>query len=326
MPHEQTSNFKNDGFKNFTPDRPPHGVEWMRAHPYAFAVYGIVVALVVGALVVVRQDTTPEGEITTWSGTNTGALDTAYYEPPQTTIYASTSTQQPSMIEDLSRNDQSFVIPAPIPGPKEPEDSLFDIGEFLLRFNPGATPRAPSSNTQSAAELIKEAYSYIPSSLISVKTTQDSRTEAQQSLFKYGNAIGDHIQTFEDQYPNAVAILKDQYEDRGNPVKVSALERYAKSMADVGNNFLTADAVPTEVTSVHNALAKSYITIGINLALVAKTISDADFLYAIEVYNKSVEAYTKNFITMATLFSVFEIRFGSVDSGRVFSFTPAGVW
>ncbi len=319
MPHD-FPNFKNEGFGNFKPHQPPHGVEWMREHPYAFLTYGIIIALLIGVVFFIRRDTAPQTHITAWSGVP-ATPDAGDYNPPAPPP-PPPATTTPTILEDLSRNDKPFDIPYAAPEAPLAPSTGFDLNEFIQRLRPNTSSAGTSTDSTSAIDLIKEAYSYIPSGLINT-VSAPTMTTLQKEIFNYGNEIGARILSFEDRYPNAIAILKDQATDRGNAQKAAALTLYAEGMSGVGYQMLALNDVPKEVAPSNQSLAKSYIKIGENLALVAKSISEADFLHAIEVYNKSVEAHTNEFVAMATLFGAYDVHFGNADSGRVFTFTQA---
>ncbi len=320
------SNLKNDGFGSFTERTSPRGVEWMRRHPLWFAVGALLTVLAIVTLTILQgRNEVSTGTITAWGNANPVAPDSTQYESPIRAAGIGRVGELPD-VSDATPGDAPIIIPTFIPASSTPtQNDTFNLEEFLRRFNASAPPStAPTNGTKDAIDLIREAYSYVPSGLVGVKTVQGMRTETQEAIYTYGNEIGALIQVFEEKYPDTVAILDNQAKDRANPSKVAALEDFAAAMAGVGRDFLAMKTVPSVVGASHEALARSYITIGTNLALVAKTRSDADFLYAIEVYNKSVEAFTKEFVAMAALFGAYEVHFGSSDAGRVFTFTAVG--
>ena len=168
------------------------------------------------------------------------------------------------------------------------------------------------------------AYTFIPSGIVSTTTSTSERTDLQQELYNYGNDIGSSIESFEQQHSNMVQILKNQAEDRSDTEKAEAVVRLANAFRDLGNTLSGIENVPSQMAGIHTSLAESYVAIGKNLALVPKAQRDSDFIRAIETYNASADTFTKNYIALASLFGAYGVAFSSSDAGRVFTFTPMG--
>src|SRR3989344_3086230 len=292
-------------------------MKWLRAHPYLTALIGAALLIVTGAYIVAnRSAVEPESGVRVWGGTGVNFFGSAsdagnnipsnreglYSEilsgPPF--YYGSTNTQIPSQIESV--ND-------------------FDFNEFLamLSSSGGASTNTKPNGEGSAGD----PYSFIPSGLISISAHTKERTPSEQALFNYGNEVGSYIESHERTYRNAPQILKDQFEDRDNPTKNAVLLELAESLAGVGTSLERIGEVPSPVTSINARLATSYQEMGEMLAKVPDAKGDQEMIDAMLAYNAKVEAFTKNFVALATLFSAYGVEFTPEDPGSVFTFTQA---
>ncbi len=113
-------------------------------------------------------------------------------------------------------------------------------------------------------------------------------------------------------------------EDRTNPEKAAAVVAIGHGLEEMGNSVAAMETVPSAVASAHEALAKSYIEIGKNLALIPRAERDSDFIKAIQTYNASADTFTKNYIQLVSLFGAHGVTFTSSDAGRVFMFNATG--
>jgi hypothetical protein len=168
------------------------------------------------------------------------------------------------------------------------------------------------------------AYSFIPGGLISTSAPQGNYSPLQQALYEYGNGAGSAIRSFEQTLASAPQIMKDQFEDRGDPAKSAALSGLADGLSGVGEKLAQMEDVPAQIATAHEKLAASYQEMGQKLALVAQTHGDEDFLDAVIAYNATVETYVRNYVELATLFSAYGVVFSSEDQGGVFVFTNTG--
>ena len=193
---------------------------------------------------------------------------------------------------------------------------------MLAQENGTTTVAQDSSVTNSA-------YAFIPTGLVSIETPK-KRTALQNSLYQYGNDVGSYIQSFEQENPNESQVLWDQAQDRTDAGKAAALTQLAQSLSSLGTTLAQMDGpdqseVPSQLVSAHDALAKSYQDLGTKLALVPKTQSDADFVAAVNAYDVSAQAFTKNYVNMANLFVAYGVTFASGDPGSVFTFTQTAL-
>ena len=297
-------------------------MQWIRIHPYASALCVAGIMVVVGIFIVQWRTAVPVTNTSTWSG--------AGFEIPDPTSYGPIQNTGTSKEEDIIRQAQSgspytYIPPALVSnsGTGTETSGPFDINDFIAMLLRDSSYKP--AKTIDDSSLLADAYSFIPNGLISTTTPQKTLTNTQQTLYSYGNDIGSYIQSFEEQYLGAAAtILKDQAEDRTDPQKAAAVEDLARAMQELGQTLLSIENVPPEIASAHAALAKSYIAIGTNLALVPKAKSDDDFLKAIETYNASADTFTSNYVSMTTFLGAHAVTFNPRDAGSVFTFTQAG--
>lgn len=295
-------------------------MEWIRSHPYASAI-GAAVLLLAGMFLVVRTSTTPAARTVETFGSARGAFG-PFYGPAQQT--------SPNSEDDIAQNVLSgppyTYIPPSIPTTTGANTGATDPLDFKTFIRTLSQDTAPTSGTSSDHSSPADTYLWLPRDLMSTTTTQrPTRSPSLQAVYEYGNEVGAYVQSFDDQHPTAVNILKDQAEDRADPQKVAAVEALARAMREVGRSLLAMDAVPAGMASAHEALAQSYIAIGTDLALVTKAQADPDFIRAMETYNGSVDTFIKNYVALATLFGAYGVNFGAGDAGSVFTFTAASL-
>ena len=295
-------------------------MEWLRAHPYISALSAAAIIFLVGIYIVQRQVAGPiHSGTSTWEGATSPFLNPTGYA----TIHSAPGTPQTQ--ENIMQNVTSgppYTYTPPTTPPTDTNtnsDDSFDFDAFIKTLSSGQN-RTTAGTKQ--AEIDTPAYSFIPSKLMSATSAPDRRTDMEQKLYDYGNEVGSFIQSFEDQHPGVAQILKNQVEDRNDASKAAAVVAIADALKSVGNNLTIIDNVPSQMAVVHVRVAKSYIAIGTNLALVPQAQNDADFLKAIETYNAHADTFVKNYVALAELFGAYGIVFASIDAGSVFTFTP----
>jgi len=294
---------------------------WLRLHPYLFAI-GVAGALVViGALVVVnRSPETLSPSTLTWQG-----------GVPLSVYQSGTSTQSsltPEQIaeEVIEGQSGSFALPSLSPATSSPDTSNSGSINYvtLLAQLSASSSAKTSSGTSSSSSILSQAYQFIPQGLIATSLQPKKMTASQQELYLYGNVVGGEIQSFETLHTNQAQILKDQAEDRTNPVKAAALVNLGQDLASIGVFMQGMQDVPTSVGALHSALVQSYEDIGAKLQLIAKTQTDATFVQAVENYDTSVNTFIHNYATLAEYFSAQGVVFSSQDPGNVFTFSETG--
>ncbi len=296
-------------------------MEWIRAHPYSSAICAIVL-LLFGIFIIVRKNAAPAtGAINAWSGVGSGFFDpTSRPATPQTI-----SANGASIVQQGQGGPPYRYIPPPTLNAASASTTLpglSDFGALIQALTQNLTPKTPAPKDDPDAI---DAYAFIPSGLVNITAQQPVRTQVQQAVYEYGNEVGSYIQSYEDRNTAAINILEDHFEDRANPQKAAAVEQLANAIKGVGESLLSMKNVPPEMSSAHTALAKSYVKVGTNLALVTKAPLDADFLRAIGVYNASADAFITNFVSIATLFGAHSVNFGPTDTGSVFTFTATNL-
>lgn len=290
-------------------------MQWLRSHPYAATSALIGLILIAGAIFIESRLGIAPGELSVWGSNGAPLLNPTSYAPikpvaqntePQTSV---TSDAPPAYIPPSQNTDA---------GVQATDEMDFEI--FLQSLiTPSKTPPAATSSDTGIA------YSFIPQGLISVNVPQKSRTPEQQKLFDYGNDAGSYIQTYEDSNRNAPVALRDQAEDRQNPAKIQAVKLVASGLRTVGESLLGMENVPESVATQHKALAESYVDVGRKLAQIPDVIqSDAAFITSIEAYNAAADTWVKNYISLATIFSVSGVTFTEIDPGSVFTFSRGG--
>lgn len=281
-------------------------------HPYVAALGGAALVVVLGAYIVTSRASvgTQMSPPQTWSGAGADFSDPIGAAPQQT------ASNEDSLYTQV-RSGAPFQYIAPPVQTDTPEGSDdFDLEGLLASISRPKGGVSTGSDTS-----LYDAYSFIPGGLISTSTHTAERTSIQGAMYEYGNDAGSYIQSYDELYRNAPQILKDQFEDRQNESKNARLAGLGNAMIGVGTSLQNIDPVPTPLQPANTRLGKSYVEMGTSLKAVAVAKSDQAVLDAILAYNASVEAFTKNYVALATLFSAYGVSFKSDEAGSVFMFT-----
>src|SRR3989344_2595766 len=292
-------------------------MSWLRSHSYMVAIIGTVVLLIMGAIIVgKRAAVAPEpSSLRAWGGVGVDFLDTSSRAPSEA------SPNQEDLYTEVRSGPPFYYAPsAQIPQTQPGDVKDLDLDELLAMLSHSPQGAAPKDGAS-----VVDAYSFIPTGLLSTSTTQTSRTPTQLALYNYGNEAASNIQSYEDLYRNAPQIMKNQFENRQNPEKTAALLGLANGLAGVGNALLAMEEVPSQVLSAHEKLGVSYQEMGERLSRIPAAKYDQDLIDTILAYNSTAETYTKNYIALATLFSAYGVTFGSDDPGSVFTFTQGSL-
>ena len=288
-------------------------MDWLREHPYASVTTMVAIVLLVGAYIVKERTTVSPDSISTvaWGGGG------GFLQPT-----AGIQNQGISEPPDLYRRVQSS---APFWYPALPTNTSGEIGDVdtfdLDAFIDLISPKKTGVGTDTGSSLLSDAYSFIPRGLIATSTPTTERTPTQNVLYAYGNEAGSYIQVFEERNRDMTRVLKDQFEDRQDAPKKAAFLGLADSLAGVGDVLLTIEDVPELAKNANSKLAESYRTIGAKLARVPDAQTDTEIIEAMLAYNASVEEFIKNYVTLATLFSLSGVTFRGDEPGSVFMFT-----
>ncbi len=296
-------------------------MDWFRTHPYVSALGAAGVLVLLGAFIVVSGASQPAGTRTSaWEGEAAPLLNPTSHGPI-------TSATQNANVMGQTQDSPPYTYIAPnfsnTISPDGEEESTYDFDAFIAKLTKQANPKGQAAANEEDSLL--SAYAYIPRGLISTSTPNATRSVLQQELYDYGNDIGSTIESFEQQHSDTPQILKGQVEDRTDSGKAAAVVRIGRDFEEMGKTFAAMETVPSSLASAHNALAKSYIEIGTNLALIPGAQRDADFIKAIQTYNASADTLAKNYIQMVSLFGAHGVAFSANDAGKVFTFTPTGL-
>lgn len=288
--------------------------------PYMYAL-GVAAVLVVGGLWIVthRSTVATSTDTSTWTSGRPQLINTAstYAQSASSNIQTN-----PSQSQGTNVNIPEIIAASSSMTPIFTSDDSFDYNNFIAMLSHpsvSSVDTRSTSNTQAA-----NAYAMVPEGLISTTTPQTHRTAEQQALYDYGNEIGTIIMTYEHNHGNQAAVLTDSLQDRYNPDKIKAVEDVAHDLSSVGDQLLEVTDVPPEMSTLHDALAKSYQTMGQKLLIVPHSPKDDDLLAAINVYNASADVFITKFVAMANAFKAYNVTFSPDDQGSVFTFSPVG--
>ena len=290
-------------------------MEWIRMHPYVSALVAVGILFLVGAYIVKeRTAVAPNPSSTIAWGGGGGFLQ------PTTGAQYQGGPEEP----DLYRRVQSgppFWFPASSPNTSEEETqstNTFDIEALISLISP---KDSGSQTDTSGSSLFSDAYSFLPRGLIATSTPGKEYTPAQEALRAYGNEAGSYIQSFEERNRDMARVLKDQFEDRENPLKNAALVGLADGLAGVGDSLLSIEIVPEQAASANAKLAASYRAMGAKLRLIPDANTEEARIQAMLAYNATVEEFIKSYTALATLFSLSEVTFRTDEPGTVFMFS-----
>lgn len=288
-------------------------MEYLRSRPFAIALVCAGVLIIIGTIIVLDRINGPESSapVRAWGGSGG---------------YLLSPTGQASAPMGGSREDNIFAQvqsgppfhygPVPATSAVANEDEL-NLDSLLSLLSSAGNPTSEPLSEETSLD----AYAFIPSGLISSGSKAEPRTPIQQDLYNYGNEVGSTIQSFESLFRNSPQILKDQFEDRQNAAKNEALLSLAQGLAGVGISLERMENVPEPVRTAHGKVAASYRALGEKLAEVPKARTEQAILDAMLSYNTSVEAYIKNYVSLATIISAYDVKFAPEDPGSVFVFT-----
>lgn len=289
------------------------------SHPYRLALSGSAVLLLVAGIVFVNKNgVAPTALTKTWVSGAFSLNPTGYGAPR--TEGMSDEERARLILEEQLRQAGSFTYGAPstAQGATKGEEESFDFAEFIASISGGGQGSATAIAPEQA--LFQNLYTFIPRGLIAIESPP-VRTELQEELYAYGNRFGSEVRGFEDSHMNGIQILKDQAEDRASVEKADAAIRYANDLARLGKDLEELAGVPARAALFHKKLAASYVETGTKLALIPKTKTDAEFLAAIETYNRSMDTFTNNYVALVQFFIAQGVSFSPNDPGSIFSFT-----
>ena len=288
---------------------------WVHRHVYLSTSIAIFALLVFGTYIIsgrtVNTQNAPSG---TWGG-----IASVFSAPPsQKLTPAEEAAARPTTSQPVV-----FFTPFEQKNTQGTDGNAVDSTDAYSLLLAELSKQQPAGGQSGGTQGTPDAYSFIPKGLISITSEQKTRTPVQQDLYEYGNQIGGTIRTFDGLHTNTPQILKDQAEDRTNPLKADALNRLGADMQDLGDQLKQMDPLPPGVATIHKAYAEAYISLGKNLILIASAKTDDDFVKAIGSFNDSSDAVTKQFLGLVTLFSANSVSFSGSDPGSIFMFNQS---
>ncbi len=283
---------------------------WIQRHPYAAVAIGIGGILILGGTIVLqRMSVAPTPQSGSWGGAGGAFFGTVrnatlLHTSPNTTSSGGTDNYAVIPIYDTSSGGEGVTVP----------EGLAELLALIVRTDDTGTT---STETPSA-------YSFIPQGLVSAEKPAKPRTQAQDRLHSYGNAVGTLVKPFEDNARINAQTLKNHTEDRNNPEKADQLNALALNLAQLGVDILATTGVPESAAAAHKEYGTAYRMLGTRLAAITKTQTDEEFLNAIVSYNTAAEELTKKFLLLIAIFNTNEITFSSSEPGSIFMFSASG--
>ncbi|PIR82871.1 hypothetical protein COU20_00020 [Candidatus Kaiserbacteria bacterium CG10_big_fil_rev_8_21_14_0_10_59_10] len=285
------------------------------AHARTALLLGAGVLLIAGGFVVGERapERGGEGALRAW-GSSSAFIDPSAYAPlPQ---YAET----PSVLNTQTTPRFLPLAPRAALGDGAP---LSDELGAILRALTRARPTAPAALEATTTSL---SYEFIPQGLIALPGSDRARSPREQALYEYGNEVGSYIQEYETRHPNVARVLRDQLEDRQSASKGAAVREVGIDLGAIGEKMGRMEQVPSDVRSLHAALAEGYRDIGERLRGVPDAQGDAALLQAIEAYNAAADSFAGDFVALAEYLALSGVIFSHTDPGSAFTFSAGGAF
>lgn len=295
-------------------------MDWLRAHPYLDAALVAGSLLVMGALIVRTQLGAPITMVpteATW-----GSEHRIYTEGVSTggaTLLPDAQTGPTTRAESLGYIPlltENAIGTGPID-----ESSTFDFGSLIAALSGPSQARSTTPAEVSPGL----SYSFIPGGLIATTTLAKPRTTLQDTLYLYGNQVGDAIISFEASHPNQPAILKNHVEQPNDPEARAALKKLGDDLARLGDTLGALGEIPEQAAAAHRGVVGSYRNIGTKLAAVSMAEGNDALFDAIVTYNAAAEDFAKKFVSLALVFQSYSVTFSPGDGGSVFVFPSGGL-
>jgi hypothetical protein len=291
----------------------PNSMDPLLRHRYVAALTAAGMLFVIGTIVVVnRAGITPADN--SMAGVN---INGVIHDPGNAMAVQNTpSSGSLSPITLPYTNVYSGVSSEPQDAQASNSDA-FDWDSFIYSLSKPATQTQNTNQTPTP-----DAYSFIPSGLITLDKPQSTYTmsASQKALYGWGNDIGSIVKSYEDNHPNQPQILTDHMQDRYNPQKIAAMKALGADLQAVGNSIDSLSPVPPQMQNAAPTLANAYREIGRNLAAIPEAKGDSATVEAILTYNKSAEAFVGKFVAVVLIFQANDVKFGQNEPGSVFMF------
>lgn len=298
---------------------------WLRTHPFALLFAGAGLVLLIMFISIQGTSTPPTrgGPVVAIGGGNTLENPGISERYPSIDAPSSNPERQPSAVNPIiPLSPQSTTSPrTPAPTLAQTQTAGEDGQEIdLSMFFSNETPLPASQpDTGLADQLLKEAYSLVPSTFWPVAKPA-VRTPEQKTLYVYGNRAGLAVLSFQNAHANMATVLTGWFEDRSNETYKGASIDIAEDMIALGDTLSTLGGVPASAAAANENLAASYRDAGGKLLEVITSGGSEDALVAsMQTYNSSVEDFTRNYISLVDLFSKNGVIFSASDTGSAFS-------
>ena len=298
----------------------------IRTYPYSllFVVAGIVL---ISLVLFARDHSTPAGG---YGPTIAVSTNGTLIDPGISSVNPLTNAPPPLQIGQPS-TDSTPYVPIII-GQTGPAQTLSTPANEHNPPSVAAPTHTPASPPPSESDqLLNYVYSLIPSGT-ATPVALKPRTPTQQALFAYGNEAGQIVLAFDDAHIDMAQVLTDWFADRGSAASNVAsnatefdsagAQAIAHDMQTAGTSLAALEGVPSAATAANEALAKGYRDAGDRLLVVIKSGggSDAELVEAMKSYNATADSYVSAFVSLATMFSLYGVTFGSGDAGSAFAF------
>lgn len=298
----------------------------LRVHPLIAIIVGALLLSFLALFLIERaQPATVTQQPRAWDAIGGGAgqhtSSDATQKPPSSDTPAPTEPQ-PDMNELLSPTSSVRVpfIPVRTPDPVEEvtTGAAANLQALLMQITRDRrTP--PVENATSATPYITQAFSFLKDIPLDV-TAPSPRSAEQEELYRYGNAVGTLIRSFEQAHPDSVGTLAGHAQDRRSTSRQASVEALGAAYRSLADSILAVTNVPITIATDHDRLAEAYRRVGNGLSDIAKSTDDKAFLAAITAYNTSAEEHMRAYIALSTTLSVNGISFEPSDGGSVFMF------
>lgn len=276
-------------------------------HPFSFLFAGAGIVLLAIALSV-RDHAAPAtgyGPLVSISAGNT------LINPGMSNVGPIADAQRPAPIAQSS----TTYVPIPTTRANTPTDAT------TLPIISSGTQTPPPAAPNASDQLLKDVYSLIPSGF-TIPAGPKSRTPVQQALFDYGNKAGSIVLSLDNAHTDMAQVLKDWLADRTNAGKVAGVRSIAQDMQGAGQSLAALTDVPSAAFAANQALAKGYSDAGDKLVVVVTSGgSDTTLVEAMKTYNTTADSYTTAFVSLAEIFSLYDVTFSEGDPGSAFQFS-----
>jgi hypothetical protein len=291
-------------------------MNFLRTHPILDAIAVAGSLLIIGTLFIRTQIAAPVHVTTdsTWGGANGVYVDMV--SKPGGSLSQAVDTGPGTTAKDIG------LIPLATQneigtGPQDMSDG-FSLEQFAAMLTQPVTQAAGAEPADTSA------YSFIPSGLIATTTLTKPRSSLQNTLYLYGNEVGDAITSFEGLHPNQPSVLKNHAEQPEDPDAKAALKALGEDFARLGDSIGKIET-PKQAATANAALSAAYVKLGTSLVAVSQASGNDNLYDAIVAYDATADDFAKKFVSLALIFQSYAVTFSPGDGGSVFVFPSSGL-